>query len=160
MGRIHSDVGFGGRCRGHGESCSPNKQRCESCPAGNATCPERFRPQTAKRVRNPEGGSRLAARGGGESSTLLRKGDWVGSESTDAGRKHQRERIFKRGHSRANEQEPYRQRREAVQALWKASRWRVEEDAKSMRGASLLSSNTTDRASRSPLKSSRQRPRA
>jgi hypothetical protein len=156
-GKVHSNVGLGGRCRGHGESRSPNPKRCESCPAGTATCPERFRPQTVEGVRNPAGGSRPAACGGGRSSTLLRRGGWVGSGSTGSRTQSTTRANLRERPSRAEEPPTLPATEGRGPTLWKASRRRVEEDAKSMRGASLAWSTRRKGASRLPLEVSRQR---
>jgi len=108
-----------------------------------AKFPERSRSQTVEGVRNPEGGSRPAARGGGGSSTSP-SGLVAGSVPG----------VRKQGETYESESS-----REAVQnavpeALpategrtdrgLEADRRRVEEDAKSMRGAPLSWSHTTE----------------
>jgi hypothetical protein len=102
LASLESGGGFGdersgGRGRvqeSRGFRVSP--QRCESCPVGVQHSPNGGGTRTVEVVRNHEGGSRFAARGGGGSSVSAAQAvhGWSISGSTEAG-----------CHSRANLQE-------------------------------------------------------
>jgi hypothetical protein len=108
-----------------------------------ATFPERSRSQTVEGVRNPEGGSRPAARGGGRSSVSpsgLAAGSVPGVRKQ--GETYESESSREAVQNAVPEALPATEGRR-IRGL-EADRRRVEEDAKSMRGAPLSWSHTTE----------------
>jgi hypothetical protein len=83
-----------------------------------ATFPERSRSQTVEGVRNPEGGSRPAAHGGGRSST--RSSDFVAGSVPGVRKQGEPTRAnLQERPSRKRFQRPYRQRREDRIEVWR-----------------------------------------